>query len=148
MTHDSNTDPSRIVRALRELLELVAAEDQRHQDGATALGRTRLGYEFSIGTGNLSEFEPDPNRPPNTSPTNRPTAVRYEDGDVLVTIDIPKTDPERVSAGVTDDELLLGIDGTIEERISLGQSHLEIATTTVTNGILEFRLRPMEEIQE
>ncbi|RRJ31564.1 gas vesicle protein GvpH [Halocatena pleomorpha] len=148
MTHDNDTERGGIIRTLRELLEIVATESQRHEDGSSSRGPTELGYEYSISTGNLSEFEPRSARPQNVpSPSDRPIAVRYEDEDVLVTIDIPEIDPERVSTSVSDDELLLGIDGTVEERIPLGRQLLTIDTSNLTNGVLEFRLRPTEEKQ-
>ncbi|UPM45055.1 gas vesicle protein GvpH [Halocatena salina] len=146
MTHDNDTERGGIIRTLRELLEIVATERRHHEEGSTSRGQTDVGYEFSISTGNLSEYEPRSNRARNaTSPSNRPTAVRHDGEDVLVTIDVPGVNSDRVSAGVSGDELLLGIDGTIEERISLGKRSLEIDSSTLTNGVLEFRLQPTEE---
>lgn len=149
MTHESNGDDG-IIRALREIIETIAAaedEHRRHGRGSTTLGGTRLGYEFSIGTGSLSE--PDSHQHLYTSkPSTRAIAVRHEDGDVLVTIDVPEADPEDVSAGIDDDELLLGIDGAIKERIPFGQQGFEIVTASFTNGVLEFRLQPSEGTKE
>ncbi|WP_248905496.1 gas vesicle protein GvpH [Halocatena marina] len=150
MTNKSNRENGGIVQTLREILEtIVAAEEerQRHGKGSTTLGKTRLGYEFSIDTGTLSDLGPDSRT---TNSSDRATAVRYVDGNVLVTIDIPEVDPETVSAGVDNrtGELLLGIDGTIEERIPLRQKGLKIVTASVTNGILEFHLQPIEAIKE
>lgn len=152
MTHESNGDDG-IIRALREILETIAAaeeERRRHGRGSTTLGGTRLGYEFSIGAGSLSEFEPGSPQPrhPSSTPSDRAIAVRHRDGDVLVTIDVPEADPENVSAGVDDGELLLGIDGVIEERVPFGRRGFEIVTASVTNGVLELRLQPTGEIKE
>lgn len=151
MTHENNGN-SGIIRALREILETIAAaedEHRRHGKGSTTLGGTQLGYEFSIDTGNLSELEPDSHQHLYTAnPSARAIAVRHEDEDILVTIDVPEADPEDVSAGIDNDELLLGIDGAIEERIPFGQQGFEIVTASFTNGVLEFRLQPSEGTKE
>lgn len=152
MTHENNERSGGIVQALREVLEEIAAteeERQRHGEGSTTAGRTRIGYEFSIGASHLTDTEPHPHTR-DATPTDRATAVRYTDEDVLVTIDAPEIDPTTLSAGTDDStgELLLASDGTIEERIPLQQQGLEIVDASFTNGILELRLRPMEGIEE
>lgn len=154
MTHENNGRSSGIVQALREMLEAIAAaeeERQRHGEGSTTVGRTRIGYEFSIGAGHITETEPHPHTH-DASPelSDRAIAVRYTDENVLVTIDAPEIDPATVSAGTDDStgELLIASDGTIEERIPLRQQGLEIVDASFTNGILELRLRPMEGIEE
>lgn len=151
MTHENNGRNGGIVQALQEILEAIAAAEedrQRHGEGSTTVGRTQIGYEFSIGAGHLTETGAQ--RPHDVASNDRAIAVRYTDGDVLVTIDAPETDPETVSAGTDDStgELLIASDETIEERIQLRQQGLEIVDASYTNGILELRLRPMEGIEE
>lgn len=152
MTHENSGRSGGIVQALREILEAIAdAEEnrQRHGEGSTTVGRTRIGYEFSIGGGHITETGSHQHTR-DTTPNDRAIAVRYTDEDVLVTIDAPETDPATVSAGTDDStgELLIASDGTIEERIPLQQQGLEIIDASFTNGILELQLRPTEGIEE
>ncbi|PSP61907.1 hypothetical protein BRC77_11650 [Halobacteriales archaeon QH_8_64_26] len=155
---------------LRSALETLAEADVGSSTGAassggTDIGRGRIGHEFSIGVGTIEDITDDDRRrigPSDTATdvgagidagtgladsvgTDHPTHVRYdEDGtEAIIAVDVPEIEPEELSAGVSsrNDDLLVGTEERIAERVSHDLADPELAAASYHNAVLEVHLK-------
>jgi HSP20 family molecular chaperone IbpA len=161
-TDDNHRDASSLLDVLRHVVEtLQEAERSGERTGAghgTVSGRhTRTDYGFSVSTG------PDPDslweRLGVDGPTGEPSEttettpddtngehlvdVREAEDGVVVLADLPRATAESVTVGIDRgrDDLVIGLDGDVIERIPLGGADITVANSTFRNGVLEVRLR-------
>lgn len=73
--------------------------------------------------------------------------TRREDGEFVVTVDIPGADRDDLSIGLDPrtNELVIGVRGTVLERVDPPWRSVEATRASFNNGVLEVRLRPAEE---
>ncbi|MEM4781702.1 MAG: gas vesicle protein GvpH [Halalkalicoccus sp.] len=173
-TDDNHREASSLLDVLRHVVEtLQEAERSGEGEGAghgTVSGRRfRTDYGFSVSTG------PDPDslwdrlgdaRDGNaaTGTESAPEAgeaneiddeqylvdVREADDGIVVLADLPQATAERVTAGIDRgrNDLVIGLDDEVVERIALGDADIAVADSTFRNGVLEVRLTTGEDDDE
>ena len=135
MTNDDRRDvPLGFVLRLLDVLAEMEQRDKRRRRGRGRLGdNVTYGYDVSIGLESVPE---------RTDAMGLVTTRSTEDGRVVVA-DLPGVDPAAVDIHVDRESgtLHLRIDGEPVERVPLLDGDAEVAESSVTNGILEVRLR-------
>ncbi len=160
MTDDNHRDASSLLDVLRHVVETLQDADRNGEGkgtgGGTVSGKhARTDYGFTVSTG------PDPDSlwerlgvdDPSPESDSKPTTpaadddylvdVREEEGAIVVLADLPRATAEGVTAGIdrAKNELVIGFEGEVIERIPLGDSEITVANSTFKNGVLELRLR-------
>lgn len=164
-TDDNHREASSLLDVLRHVVETLQDAERGGEGektgGGTAPGRRfRTDYGFSVSTG------PDPDSlwdrlkdASDSSEVRESTPgidtdregdylvdVREEGEDVVVLADLPQATAEGVTAGIDRErnDLVIGFDGEVVERIELGDADIAVADSTFRNGVLEVRLRTDE----
>jgi len=154
--------------ALETLAEAdVGSSTGAASSGSTDIGRASIGHGFSIGVGTIDDITDDDRRRIGSSDsadvgagidantglddtassvgTDHPTHVRYdEDGtEAIIAVDVPEIEPEELSAGVSsrNDDLLVGTEERIAERVSHDLADPELAAASYHNAVLEVHLK-------
>lgn len=160
MTDDNHRETSSLLDVLRHVVETLQDAERSGEGRGTGSGtvsgrHTRTDYGFSVSTGpdpdslweRLGVDEPEDGNVESTTP--QPTDddylvdVREVDDGVVVLADLPQATAESVTAGIgrEENDLLIGFEGEVIERIPLGDAVIAVADSTFRNGVLEVRLR-------
>lgn len=105
-------------------------------------------------------FEDEPQQSPDHDRTSRPRTkrrrapssdeylidTRREDGEFVVTADIPGANVDDLSVGIdpVTNELVIGLNGSVLDRVDPPWRSIEATRVRFRNSILEVRLRPDE----
>lgn len=167
-TDDNHNDASSLLDVLRHVVETLqeaerSGEGKGRGSGTVSGGRGRTDYGFTVSTG------PDPDSlwerlgvdDPSDGGDSRSTTprstdeeylvdVREEEDGVVVLADLPRATAESVTVGIDRgrNDLVIGLDGKVVERIGLGEADISVADSTFRNGVLEVRLRTDETLAE
>ncbi|WP_122090608.1 gas vesicle protein GvpH [Halalkalicoccus subterraneus] len=160
MTPDDNhRETSSLFDVLRHVVETLQDAERSDTGRKTGSGsvsgkRTRSDYNFSVSTGpdpdSLAErlgIEDDTGESSGefTSGSSQEyhVDVRESENSVVVLADLPRATAEGVTAGIDRErnELVIGIEGEVVERIGLGSADIDVADSSFRNGVLEVRLR-------
>lgn len=161
-TDDNHRETSSLLDVLRHVVETLQDAERsgkgRGAGSGTVSGRhTRTDYGFNVSTGpdpdslweRLGVDDPSEESADEPTATTKPDTEEYlvdvresEDG-VVVLADLPRATAEGVTAGIDRErnELVIGIDDEVVERIPLGSADIAVADSTFRNGVLEVRLR-------
>lgn len=123
----SVVDYSISARSSLEELQSRRADDPRQHDAATGRART-------------SSRRPRTRRRYEPSVDSTVTARTYDD-ELLVTADLPGTDPDEITVGFDGPELVIGVDGRELERVQTPWVATS-AEAAIRNGILTVRVEP------
>ena len=85
-------------------------------------------------------------RVPKTGPDDSLVDARSDDDEFVVTADVPGATKDDLSVGIDPgtNELVIGRDGTVLERVPLPWQSPEPTTVWFNNGVLEVRVRPAD----
>ncbi|QLG63941.1 Hsp20/alpha crystallin family protein [Halorarum salinum] len=72
--------------------------------------------------------------------------ARFDDDEFVVTADVPGTSKDDLSIGIDPktNDLVIGKNGTVLERVSLPWQSPEATRVWFNNGVLEVRVRPAD----
>lgn len=160
-TDDNHRDASSLLDVLRHVVETLqeaerSGEGTGRGSGSVSGKHTRTDYGFTVSTGpdpdslweRLGADEPsDGGDSRSTTPTSTDedhlVDVREDEDGVVVLADLPRATAESVTVGIDRerDDLVIGLDGDVIERIGLGKADITVANSTFRNGVLEIRLR-------
>ncbi|MDL5363703.1 gas vesicle protein GvpH [Halalkalicoccus sp. NIPERK01] len=159
MTDDNHRETSSLLDVLRHVVETLQDAERSGEGRGTGSGtvsgrHTRTDYGFSVSTGpdpdslweRLGVDEPSDGSDAETTPTSTDdhlVDVREVEDGVVVLADLPQATAESVTAGIDREEndLVIGFEGEVVERIPLGDADITVADSTFRNGVLEVRLR-------
>lgn len=148
MTND-DTHGESIGATLRDLFDtIVELETSEHTTETHRVGRADIGHGSSIRTVQ-SALDGESSRSTDgrrVDDTEYATAIRESDEGIVVTVDLPAVDTERLAAGVdeTSATLAIGIDDRVLTRVALPRGDLIVTDAAFNNGILELSLRATE----
>lgn len=157
--------------ALADILEELDDEDETSGSGRSSDGRRTVDYRYSVetGLGDITSSDASPSRrgrprsegdgprraddagPRSGAPSTRSeeylTTTRRENGDLVVVADLANVTEDDLSLGIDQrsNELVIGVGGTVVERIPLEWDDVEVDDATFNNQVLEVRLGPGEE---
>lgn len=169
-TDDNHHDASSLLDVLRHVVETLqeaerSGEGKGRGSGTVSGGRGRTDYGFTVSTGpdpdslweRLGVDDPSGGAEPTTSTSSEAGTgddhlvdVREEEDGVVVLADLPRATAESVTVGIDRErnDLVIGLDGKVVERIGLGEADISVADSTFRNGVLEVRLRTDETLAE
>ncbi|RDI72141.1 gas vesicle protein GvpH [Halopelagius longus] len=168
--HDSNDDDENrpndrdgvsLGAGLRALTGLLSSLRKRNRNSGSGLfdtDRSSVEYRYSVETG-LGD-RPEHDRPTRDGPrrtprkerprtkrrTNAdlPSAVSHEEDVAIVTVDLRDFDPDDVTVGLDDDELVVAVDGSQVDRVPVDVPPERNTTARLNNGVLQVRIEPEE----
>ncbi|ADJ15738.1 gas vesicle protein GvpH [Halalkalicoccus jeotgali] len=162
MTDDNHREASSLLDALRHVVETLQEAEQNGErtgagHGSVSGKHARTDYGFRISTGpdpdslwerlgTDSGEETEPTADTDTDTDDHLVDVRREDDGLVVLADLPQATAESITAGIdrAENDLVIGFDGEVVDRIALGDAEVAVADSTFRNGVLEVRLRTEE----
>lgn len=118
---------------------------RRRPDGPGKVGRKRDDPPPSPGDAGIGDAEPEDAA--GAAETDKYHVRTHESDDELTVVaDLPGVDEEDLSVGLTDGEdiLVIAVDGTPVDRVTLPWDPVAITKVWFNNGVLEVVVRPIE----